>query len=244
VRAVLNAVILASDDRHQGRTADRDATRRAFANLWQVRCRSGDQKGPWDSLDFGSEPWESNCARYHDADQAAIAVGTAHGYYTPGADADTEDRGNLLRGYLRAGLPGQDLYNRAWALWASTQPKGVLPKDEQQTIIRQRFDAQRDGGGWNLSSLGAIARRDGTTRESASDGYATGLVLHVLQTAGVPKDHREFARGLTWLKTNQAASGAWAGTSVNKNRDPATHVGEFRSNAATAHAVLALATRN
>jgi hypothetical protein len=105
VRAVLNAVILAFDDRYQGRTADRDATRRAFAHLWQVRCRSGDQKGPWDALDFGLEPWESNCARYRGADQAAIAVGMARGYYTPGADANTEDRGNLLRGYLRAG-PG------------------------------------------------------------------------------------------------------------------------------------------
>jgi hypothetical protein len=238
--AVLNAVILAFDDRYQGRTVPSDATRQAFANLWQVQSRTGDQKGSWDWLDFGTEPWESKGARYHGAAQAAIAVGTAPGYYTPGAAADTEDRVNLLRGYLRAGLPGQNLYNRAWALWASAQLQGVLSKDEQQTIMRQLLDEQRDDGGWRLSALGAFVRRDGTTQESASDGYATGLVLHVLQTAGVPKDHRKLARGLTWLKANQAASGAWAGTSVNKKRDPATHVGKFMSDAATAYAVLAL----
>ncbi len=238
--AVLNAVILAFDDRYQGRTAPSDITRRAFANLWQVQSRTGDQNGSWDWLDFGLEPWESKGARYHGAAQAAIAVGMTPGYYTPGADTDTEDKVNLLRGYLRAGLAGQNLYNRAWALWASTQLKGILPKDEQQTIIRQLFDVQRDDGGWSLSSLGAFVRHDGTTQESASDGYATGLVLHVLQTAGVAKDHRKPARGLSWLKANQAPSGAWASASINKKRDPATHVGKFMSDAATAYAVLAL----
>jgi squalene-hopene/tetraprenyl-beta-curcumene cyclase len=153
-------------------------------------------------------------------------VGTAPGYYPAAAGADTEGRVQLLRGYLRAGLPGQNLYNRAWALWASTQLKGVLTKDEQQAIIGQLFARQREGG---------------TAQETASDGYATGLVLHVLQTAGVPKGHRQLSRGLAWLKANQAASGAWASTSLNKKRDPATHVGKFMSDAATAFAVLALA---
>jgi hypothetical protein len=239
--AILNAVILAFADRYQGRTAPSAATRRAFANLWQVQSRTGEDKGSWDWLDFGLEPWESKGARYHGAAQAAIAVGTAPGYYTPGADAATEGRVKLLRGYLRARLPGQNLYNRVWALWASTQLKGVLAKDEQQGIIRQLFDKQRADGGWSLSALGPFVRRDGTTPDTASDGYATGLVLHVLQTAGVPKDHRQLSRGLTWLKTNQAASGAWASTSVNKKRDPATHVGKFMSDAATSYAVLALA---
>jgi hypothetical protein len=238
--AVLNAVILAFNDRHEGRTAPSAATRRAFANLWQVQSRTGDHKGSWDWLDFGLEPWESKGARYHGAAQAAIAVGTAPGYYPAAAGADTEGRVQLLRDYLRARLAGQNLYNRAWALWASTQLKGVLAKDEQQAIIRQLLDKQRADGGWSLSALGAFARRDGTAQETASDGYATGLVLHVLQTAGVPKGHRQLRRGLAWLKANQAASGAWASTSLNKKRDPATHAGKFMSDAATAYAVLAL----
>jgi hypothetical protein len=73
-----------------------------------------------------------------------------------------------------------------------------------------------------------------------SDGYATGLALHVLQTAGMPKTDAKIARGLTWLKQNQTPAGGWWTSSVNKKRDPASHVGKFMSDAGTAYAVLAL----
>jgi hypothetical protein len=64
--------------------------------------------------------------------------------------------------------------------------------------------------------------------------------LHVLQTAGVPKDDAKIAKGLAWLKRNQATTGAWTSVSVVKKRDPASHSGKFMSDAATAYAVLAL----
>ncbi|HMC89492.1 MAG TPA: hypothetical protein VKI17_08085 [Gemmataceae bacterium] len=64
--------------------------------------------------------------------------------------------------------------------------------------------------------------------------------MHVVQIAGVPKDNAKLARGLGWLKSNQAATGKWRGISVNKKRNPASHVGKFMSDAATAYAVLAL----
>jgi len=60
-----------------------------------------------------------------------------------------------------------------------------------------------------MPSLGTWTRNDGTPQETASDGYATGFVLHVLQTAGVPKDDVKVAKGLPWLKRNQTATGAW-----------------------------------
>jgi hypothetical protein len=66
------------------------------------------------------------------------------------------------------------------------------------------------------------------------------LVLHILQTAGLTKDNAKIAKGLTWLASNQTPTGAWRGFSVNKKRDPATHVGKFMSDAATGYAVLAL----
>ena len=97
-----------------------------------------------------------------------------------------------------------------------------------------------DDGGWSLAAFGPFVRKDGTIQDSTSDGYATGLVLHVVQIAGLPKDDARLARGLTWLKRNQAATGEWRSISVNKKRNPASHVGKFMSDAATAYAVLAL----
>src|SRR5205814_7213626 len=73
--AVLNAAVLAFDDRHQRRTTPSDATKRAFANLWKVQAQTGDHKGSWDWLDFGLEPWESKEARYVGAALAAVALG-------------------------------------------------------------------------------------------------------------------------------------------------------------------------
>jgi squalene-hopene/tetraprenyl-beta-curcumene cyclase len=179
-------------------------------------------------------------ARYFGAALAAVAVGTAPGYYTPGADADTDARVELLRGYLRGGLPKQDLHNRAWGLWAATKLEGTLTKAERKRLVGQLLDRQREDGGWGLPSLGKWVRSDGTAQEAASDGYATGLALHVLQTAGVPKGDARVRKGLGWLRRNQSATGAWRGVSVNKGRDPASHPGQFMSDAATAYAVLAL----
>ena len=238
--AVLNTVILAFDDRIQGRSSPSEGTKKAFANLWQAQVQTGDHQGTWDWLDFNMGPWEWKEARYFGASLAAIAVGTAPGYYTPGTDADTDARVMLLRDYLKNGLQGQSLHNRVWGLWASTKVKGILTEAEQKQLIDQLLDKQHDDGGWSLSSLGTWVRSDGTAQASESDGYATGLVLYVLQIAGVPKDGVKIAKGLDWLKSNQLPTGAWQGFSVNKKRDPASHSGKFMSDAATAFAVLAL----
>ena len=146
----------------------------------------------------------------------------------------------LLRDYLKNGFQRQNLHNQVWGLWASTEVEGIFTKAEQKDLIDQLLDQQHDDGGWSLSSLGTWVRSDGTAQETGSDGYATGLVLHVLQIAGVLKDDVTVAKGLDWLKSNQSATGAWGGFSVNKNRDPASHSGKFMSDAATAFAVLAL----
>jgi len=234
--AVLNTVILAFDDRN--RSSPSDGTKQAFSNLWQTQLQTGDQQGSWDWLDFNMGPWECKEARYFGASLAAIAVGTAPGYYTPETEADARVR--LLRDYLKDGIQRQNLHNRVWGLWASTKVEGILTKAEQKELIDQLLDQQHDDGGWSLSALGTWVRSDGTAQDSESDGYATGLVLHVLQIAGLPKDDVKIAKGLDWLKSNQSEIGAWRGVSVNKKRDPASHSGKFMSDAATAFAVLAL----
>ncbi len=145
-----------------------------------------------------------------------------------------------IRRYLGSHLEKQSLHNRLFALWASTAIDGLLTPAQRQQIIDQVVAKQQPGGGWSLSAFVDGRRQDKTPQETAPDGYATGLALHVLQLAGLHQDHPAVARGLTWLRANQQPSGNWVGFSLNKRRDPKTHVGKFMSDAATAFAVLAL----
>jgi squalene-hopene/tetraprenyl-beta-curcumene cyclase len=238
--SVLNAAILAFDDHYQRRPAPGDATRQALANMWRTQTPEGSQKGSWEWLNFGLEPWESPSARYFGAALAAVAVGTAPGYYTPGSDPDVDQKVRLLRNYLIDHLAEQNAFNRIWFLWASHQLGGLLTQEDRQAMVGELLDKQQADGGWRLASLGAFTRRDGTPQDETSDGYATGFVLHVLQTIGVSKDDPKVARGLDWLRVNQEPSGEWRASSVNKKRDPVTQVGRLMSDSATAFAILAL----
>jgi squalene-hopene/tetraprenyl-beta-curcumene cyclase len=114
-----------------------------------------------------------------------------------------------------------------------------MPED-RHSIIGELLAKQQADGGWRLASLGAFTRQDGEPQDETSDGYATGFILHVLQTVGVPKDDPKIANGLNWLRVNQERSGEWRGSSVNKRREPVTQVGRLMSDSATAFAVLAL----
>jgi squalene-hopene/tetraprenyl-beta-curcumene cyclase len=244
--AVLNCFLLACDDAFRGRTEPSVAARTAFSNLWKTQAMVEDQAGSWDWLDFHLEPWESKQARYFGATLAAIALGTAPGYYHAGVDPELDKHVNQLRTYLRTNFAKQNLYNRVWLLWAATKVQGVLSPEEQKNIIAEIQSRQQADGGWRLASLGAYKRNDATPQETESDGYATGLILHILQTVGLTKNEPTVRKGLAWLRRNQRRSGAWVGYSVNKKRAPEStneakaHVGKFLWDAATAYAVLAL----
>lgn len=238
--AVLNVVMLAFDDRYQGRQNPSDELKKALGILWSWQTGAGEQKGSWDWLDFNLEPWESERARYYGAALAAVAVGTAPGYLGSSPDASQQAGVNSLRNYLLSRYDTQELYNRIWMLWASRTLGGLLSDEQTNQIVAKCYEKQNDDGGWNLSSLGAYQRHDGTQQVSDSDGYATGLILHVLQTAGQAANHPKITKGLDWLRTHQRPTGAWPGFSLNKNRNPDTFTGKFMSDAATAFAVLAL----
>jgi squalene-hopene/tetraprenyl-beta-curcumene cyclase len=99
-----------------------------------------------------------------------------------------------------------------------------------------------------MSTLAMWSRGDGTPQDSSSDGYATGLVALALQRAStgepastVSRTDPRIRRALDWLVKHQdPATGAWSASSLNKKRDPASDIGKFMSDAATAYAVLAL----
>jgi squalene-hopene/tetraprenyl-beta-curcumene cyclase len=238
--AVLNTVILAFHDHYQGASSPSGVTREAFVHLWKEQVQNGEDKGTWHWLDFNLAPWEWREARYFGAALAAIALGTTPGYYTPGADADTDAKVKLLRDYLKDRLSGQNLHNQVWGLWAAAKVEGIMSQTERRKLIDRLFDRQQNDGGWSLPSLGTWKRSPGSAQKTPSDGYATGLVLHVLQTAGVAKDDGKVAKGLDWLKHHQSTTGEWRTVSVNKKRSSTSHTGKFMSDAATAYAVLAL----
>jgi squalene-hopene/tetraprenyl-beta-curcumene cyclase len=244
--AVLNSFVLAFDDCNQGRKEPSSSTKTAFTNLWKTQEIDGDQQGSWEWLDFNLGPWEWKEGRYFGAAVAALAVGTAPGYYKEGADEELDKRVNLLRAYLRGNLAKQNLHNRVWLLWAATKMEGLLDREQRKKIMTEIHGKQQQDGGWRLSALGEFIRSDATPQETVSDGYATGLILHVLQTTGLTKDDPNVKKGLAWLRANQKPSGAWAGSSVNKQREPEStnpakaHVGKFMWDAGTAYAVLAL----
>ncbi len=239
--AVMNALVLAFDDRRHGLKTPSDPTREAFRHFWAKQLTDGPDKGSWDWLEFGLNPWESKeVGHYYGATLAAIAIGSAPGYADAKDDPKLAEGIERLRGYISSHKERQSLHNLIWTLWASTAIDGLLTASEQADIIKRVLEKQQDNGGWSVASLVDCKRHDKTSQETAPDGYATGLVLHVLQLAGLPKDHAGVSNGLAWLRANQQATGGWVGNSLNKKRDHKTNSGKFMSDAATAFAVLAL----
>ena len=235
--AILNALILATRDAQAGKGSDEG--RAALGNMWQLQFRNGDIAGAWAWLNFHLEPWESGDATYFGAALAAIAVGTEpDGYATR---ADMQDRVRPLRDYLTKRLATQTLFNRVTLLWASGKLPGLLSDRERQSIIDEAGSKQLADGGWSLQSLGQWKRADGSLADTASDGYATGMIAYALQQSGSAPTEPRVAKALAWLERHQdRASGRWVASSLNKRRDPASDIGKFMSDAATAYAVLAL----
>ncbi len=244
--AILNALILALDDRFEGRPQPGADTKKALSILWATQVTTGEHKGSWDWLNFGLEPWESTSSRYLGATVAAIAVGAVPGENPAGNGDGSRERLESLRAYLRKHYAAQNLHNRVWLLWASASMDGLWSAEQKEQLIEQILAKQQSNGGWSLGALGDFTHVEIKTPVTTPDGYATGLILHALQLAGVTKENPQVSKGLTWLRENQDPSGAWRAMSVNKKRSPEStepakaNVGKFMWDAATGYAVLAL----
>src|SRR5215471_5137322 len=238
--SVLNALILSSRDAQSDQLSN-DA-RTAFENMWAEQQIAGKQKGAWLWLRFKNEPWEADDSDYYGATLAAVAIGIAPGNYRATPKVQTSLR--LLREYLNREFAVQTTINRVLLLWAAAKLPRLLEPDRQKAIIGELLEKQQADGGWSLSSLsGDWKRADGTSQETRSDGYATGLITFVLQRAGISLENAHLKRGLAWLMANQdKKEGSWLAYSLNKNKEnhisPETAL--FMNDAATSYAVLSL----
>ncbi len=235
--AIFNALILAMRDRGTGRLEN--DTQLAFDHMWDLQMKTGDLAGAWAWLNFHNEPWESPTSAYFGAAIAAVAVGSAPVPYA--ASPAIQDNLKRLRGYFDREFDHQPLSNRLVLMWASGKVEGLMSSEQRHSVADAAFGLQRQDGGWSFASLGNFSRADGTPIETDSDGYATGLAVLALESAGVPSSDARLQRGLDWLRAHQdPATGRWWASSPNKRRDPQSDAARFMSDAATAFAVLAL----
>lgn len=238
--SVINAIILSRRDAAAG-TLSADG-RQALDNMWAQQMKTGDFSGAWAWLAFKLEPWEGSKSAYFGASMAAVAVGSAPGGYA--TSADIEKNVGLLREYLRKNAADQHTLNKLMLLWASTKLTGVLTTTERDALVAEVFGKQQADGGWSTASLGPWQRVDGSSLDTKTDGYATGLATFALQQAGLSSDAR-VQKGVRWLVDHQdKTTGRWLATSLNKDRDPETEPSKFMNDVATAYAVLALTSTN
>lgn len=258
VESVLNAFVLATRDADRHFAQPSGETLAAFRQMWEAQRADG----AWDWLNFGLEPYEAPDAVFHGAALAAIAAGTAN--HLAKSSPDVQGSGlDRLRGYLTANVSSQRLFNQAWALLAAARVDGLLSSGESAIILDALRRQQRPDGGWSTSDLGAW-RWDGAKEPfgppgtpdrnllSASDGYATGLVVYALRQSHVQASDPAVVKGRTWLASHQRVGATtdpawapWRAHSLNYDREHGGPKGEpwrrmFMSDLATAFAVLGL----
>ena len=235
--SILNSLILVSRDVPTGHlSAD---ARLALDNMWALQIKAADMNGAWAWLQFHNAPFEGD-SQFYGNSLAAIAIGSAPDNYQ--SEPAVQKGIQLLRGWLVKNMDAQTPLDRVVLLWASAKLNGLLTPEQQGKIVAETLAKQREDGGFSMTSLiPGWKRHDDTPLDTASDGYATGLVAYTLEQVGGTQGQAPLKRALDWLNRNQIESdGRWPAVSMNNNRPVLSDTGLFMSDAATAYAVLAL----
>ncbi len=223
VESILAAVLLAKE-KESGAALER---------MFRFQIREGEDQGafPWFSLKL--DPWEWDNSRYFGAALAAVAVSEAPKSYSGRSEV------KALLAYLERAAGNQPLHNRLTLLWTGDK---LIAKRTRQQIIEQTWSAQGPDGGWSIHALGPWMKTPREETAKGSDTYATALAAYSLRKSGIAKSDPRLERALAWLSAHQDAStGAWISTSMNKQFPADSMMIHFMTDAATAYAALALA---
>jgi squalene-hopene/tetraprenyl-beta-curcumene cyclase len=249
--AVLNAVILVSDDVQHGHL--RPITRTALREAWELQEKTGEDAGGWQWQEFDLAPWESAESPYQGAALLLLAVENAPDGYA--GEPEIHDHLERLQEYLRRQYTSQPLVNQLYILWLSAKVPGLLTAAQKNSLLETIRTYEHADGGWALASLDPQKRQRTNrwdrlkqrftelARPVPSDGYATGLVVLALEESGTSRQDQWVTRGLSWLERHQGDDGSWQASSINTPRDLHSDIGRFMSDAATAYAVMALENR-
>jgi squalene-hopene/tetraprenyl-beta-curcumene cyclase len=165
---------------------------------------------------------------------AAIAIAAAPDDY---ANSDTAKTAlDRIRKFTKSNAP-QTPYQIGMLLWAAAEVDGVADAAMIESGEKLLRELQRDDGGWSITRLlahDAKQKFGSFAADRPSDAYGTGFAAFALRKAGVSADDPQLTKAVTWLRSNQRASGRWFLESLVGR--PANVV----SNSATAWAVMAL----
>lgn len=166
--------------------------KRMVGNL--VRHQEAD--GAWS---YAIAPPKNRPPPFFESDEVATLLGyMALGSQVPAdpnEQSEARDARDRAATWLAMTEPTDTTQSIAYRLLVKIQAKESL--ETMQPAIDGLLARQNQDGGW------------GQLKDAASDAYATGQALYVLNLAGVPQDHAAVARGVKFLVKTQNADGSW-----------------------------------
>jgi squalene-hopene/tetraprenyl-beta-curcumene cyclase len=154
--------------------------------------------------------------------QAARAMATAPGWLESVRDADTLERLNRIKAWLRAHEPISD-YELALKLQLATHMPELVPGPQRKSAITMLWRRQLPDGGWSTRRMSDLMkwhekmdtkvvkmiRGEPDAADPGSDPFMTAYAVVLLREAGVAKEDPRIRKAIAWLKKNQRVSGRW-----------------------------------
>ncbi len=154
--------------------------------------------------------------------QAARAIATAPGWLVSVKDADSLERIERMKFWLRQHEPISD-YEHALKLQLAALLPDVVSPAQRDASIAMLWRQQLPDGGWSTRRMSDLMKwhvkmdpkviemiqSEPDAANPGSDPYMTAFAIVLLREASIPATDERIQRGVIWLKQNQRVSGRW-----------------------------------